>query len=281
MGPLIRNVSDTALWVASYRAEESERPDAVFHDPYAKRLGGKRGEEIARSMSATSKTGGSWPIVARTYLIDKLVMQQLRQGVDMVINLAAGLDSRPYRMKLPPTLKWVEIDLQEILAYKEQILANDKPVCELERIAMDLSDADKRHAIFEQLSQKASKALIISEGLVVYLKREDVAALATDLNAQKNFHYWILDLASPGLLRMLQKNFGEKISQAPMQFGPEEGAGFFHKYGWQTVEVHSQLKAAGRLKRLPLMLRWVALLPESKRPAGSRPWSGVCLFERQ
>jgi O-methyltransferase involved in polyketide biosynthesis len=40
---LIRNVSDTARWVAMYRAQESARPDALFHDPWAERLGGDRG----------------------------------------------------------------------------------------------------------------------------------------------------------------------------------------------------------------------------------------------
>src|SRR4051794_2293342 len=44
--PLIRNISDTALWVAMYRAWETERPDPVFRDPYARRLAGTRGEEI-------------------------------------------------------------------------------------------------------------------------------------------------------------------------------------------------------------------------------------------
>lgn len=48
--PLIRNVSDTARWVAFYRAQETERPDAVFRDPFARRLAGQRGEQIAKAM---------------------------------------------------------------------------------------------------------------------------------------------------------------------------------------------------------------------------------------
>jgi len=41
--PTIGHVSDTALCVAVYRAEESERPDALFKDPLARRLAGERG----------------------------------------------------------------------------------------------------------------------------------------------------------------------------------------------------------------------------------------------
>ena len=48
--PLIRDISDTARWMAVYRARESERPDAVFTDPFARRLAGERGEQIANAM---------------------------------------------------------------------------------------------------------------------------------------------------------------------------------------------------------------------------------------
>ncbi|HEX5051508.1 MAG TPA: class I SAM-dependent methyltransferase, partial [Planctomycetota bacterium] len=50
MSTPIRNVSDTALWVAMYRAFESERPDAIFRDPYARRLAGERGEAIVSTL---------------------------------------------------------------------------------------------------------------------------------------------------------------------------------------------------------------------------------------
>ncbi len=42
----IENVSDTALWVAVYRAMETARPDAIFRDPYAERLAGDKGVKI-------------------------------------------------------------------------------------------------------------------------------------------------------------------------------------------------------------------------------------------
>src|SRR5713226_9252904 len=95
----IRNISDTARWVAVYRARETERTDAVFRDPFARRLAGERGEQIAASISFAEKN--SWPFVARTWLIDHVISNQIKLGTDMVVNLAAGLDARPYRMNLP------------------------------------------------------------------------------------------------------------------------------------------------------------------------------------
>jgi hypothetical protein len=48
--PLVRNISDTALLAAIYRARETKRSDAVFRDPFARRLAGERGDQIAKSM---------------------------------------------------------------------------------------------------------------------------------------------------------------------------------------------------------------------------------------
>lgn len=278
--PLIRNVSDTARWVAVYRAQESERPDAHFRDPFARRLAGERGEQIAKSMPLGRDN--SWSMVTRTVLGDEIISEQLPSGVDMVINLAAGLDSRPYRMQLPPALKWIEVDLPEILAYKEEILRNDKPVCQLERIRLDLSNAAARRDLFAELGRGCSNALINTEGLLIYLNSEDVIGLAKDLAAPPTFQSWMLDLASPGLLKMLAKRMSKQLMHtAPFKFAPPEGPDFFIPCGWKPVQVRSLLKNAARLKRLPLFLRFIALFPETPKSRRDRPWSGVCLFKKQ
>ena len=105
----LSNVSDTARWVAVYRAWESARADALFRDPYADALAGERGRAIAGLMPKQARSG--WPIIARTKLIDDLVQAAIAQGCDCVMNLAAGLDARPYRLELPGSLRWVEADL--------------------------------------------------------------------------------------------------------------------------------------------------------------------------
>src|ERR1700735_5648726 len=110
--PLIRNISDTALWAAVYRARETERADHLFVDPFARRLAGARGEQIATSLPFSDRATWAW--VMRTYLYDQFLNEQLRQGVDMVVNLAAGLDARPYRRTLLPPLKLIEVDIAGI-----------------------------------------------------------------------------------------------------------------------------------------------------------------------
>ncbi|MFI5059733.1 MAG: class I SAM-dependent methyltransferase [Candidatus Acidiferrales bacterium] len=277
--PLIRNISDTARWVAVYRARENDRPDAIFRDPFARRLAGERGEQIANSMPLGRDN--DWSMVTRTYLIDQFVADQVRQGVDMVVNLAAGLDSRPFRMQLPPSLRWIEADLPEILDYKENILRGEKPVCSLERFRLDLSNLEARRALFAQLGSKARNVLVITEGLIIYLAPGDVATLAQDLAAPPSFRSWILDIASPGLLRMLKKRMAPQLQQAaPFKFAPDEGPNFFLRYGWKPADVRSLLKNAARLKRLSFFLRLIALLPESESFRRNRPWSGICLVSK-
>jgi methyltransferase (TIGR00027 family) len=276
----ISDVSDTARWVAVYRARETERPDAVFRDPFARRLAGERGERIAASMPFAEKN--SWPFVARTWLFDQVIAEQVRQGAELIVNLAAGLDARPYRMELPAALQWVEVDLPGILEHKEKTLADEKPRCRLERIPLDLSQVDARRGLFAQLGKRANRALVVSEGLLVYLTEDEVAALARDLAACAAFEHWLMDLGSPALLRMLAKNMSAPLEKAgfPLKFAPKEGPEFFTQCGWKPQEIHSIVHAASRLKRAPFLLRLIARISSPAFQA-NRPWSGACLLVRQ
>src|SRR6476646_8011594 len=96
----IRDISDTARWVAEYRARESERPAAAFRDPFARKLAGERGQQIMDALPRSAQH--SWAYVARTFLFDQFVAEEVARGTDLIVNLAAGLDARPYRMALPP-----------------------------------------------------------------------------------------------------------------------------------------------------------------------------------
>jgi len=275
----VRNISDTARWVAYFRARESERPDALFHDRYAERLAGERGFQIAETLTDGKKHEWGW--VARTYLFDKFVAREVQNGSDLVINLAAGLDTRPYRMHLPPDLQWVEIDLPEILSYKEEILSAEKPRCQLERIRLDLADVSARRAAFKGLNQRTKHITVMSEGLLIYFSAEEVASLASDLASEPNILTWVIDLVSPGQLRLMQRTMGKQLSKAgaAFKFGPPEGPNFFSKYGWEPKDIQGLMKTAAKLNRLPIELH--SLLPEPQGLPGNFPWTGLCLLNRR
>lgn len=95
-----------------------------------------------------------------------------------MLNLAAGLDTRPYRLDLPADFTWVEADLPQLLAEKTQLLADEVPRCRLTRVAVDLADPAARDAFLEEALRGATKALVLTEGLSMYLEDSDVAALS-------------------------------------------------------------------------------------------------------
>jgi methyltransferase (TIGR00027 family) len=278
----IRNVSDTALWVAIYRAMESERSDALFNDPFARRLGGERGEAIVRSMPKGAAT--SWPMVVRTAVMDEIILRCVRQGAATVLNLAAGLDARPYRLPLPSSLRWLHVDLPDMVDYFRGQMAGETPHCELEFIAADMRDADAKRDVFTRAAIHGP-VLVITEGLLVYLESGQVAGLARDLHDIAHAKWWLTDLASPMLLKFLEKQWAPKLKEgnAPFRFGPAEGTAFFATFGWREAEFRSTWDESFRLQRT-MRGAWLwkllsHLQPKAKQEAGRR-MSGIVLLQR-
>lgn len=283
----IRNVSDTALWVAVFRAQESERPDPLFYDPYARKLAGERGAEIAKQIGMPG-----WPIVVRTQVLDELILKAVEEdGFDTVLNLAAGLDTRPYRLALPATLRWVEVDLPPMIEYKNEILKDAKCFCRLERHAVDLADSTARRVLFTRVGAAANKVLVVTEGLLIYLDEDQVRSLAADLHQQVTFKRWLMDIASPSLLRMLarqgttsQKNTLLGSDEVRFKFAPKEHVEFFRPYGWKPGEYRDTASEAKRLRRfdIPFMYKLIGTLMtlRPKVRAKMKTFSGITALER-
>ncbi len=271
----VRNVSDTALWAAHFSAEESRRPDALFRDPYAEKLGARRGGEMASALPQGLSHAWAW--VARTYLFDQLLQKEIADGADIIVNCAAGLDARPYRMQLPAALQWIEADLPDILAYKKELLANDKPTCQLERIAVNLADIGERRRFFAEIAARGKRGVVLTEGLLIYLSTEEVAQFAEDLSGVASLERWILDMHSPRLLAMMQRNTGKALEKvgAPFKFGPAEGPEFFRAHGWTPIQVEGLLHTAARFRRPPPLLRLFAKLFDVRNWKANRPWAGI------
>ena len=280
----IEHISDTARWVAVYRAMETERPDAHFRDPFARKLAGERGEEIVSQMKRGRAM--AWPMIVRTAVFDEILLDRIANGgVNLVVNLAAGLDARPWRLVLPPTLRWVDVDLPAILDYKLETLRDAKPVCDYEAIKVDLTNGAARRSLFARLGASSGTTLVMTEGLLIYLTAEQVGTLAGDLHAQASFRWWLIDLASPRLLKMLSGNWGKAVARgnAPFQFGPAEGTAFFGRFGWREVQFRSSVEEARRLKReMRGAWLWRALgrLYPKKTQEEFRRMSGIVLLER-
>jgi len=225
-------------------------------------------------------------MIVRTAIFDEIILDAVQtKGVDLVVNLAAGLDARPWRLPLPPELHWVDVDLPDILDYKLATLGDAQTVCRYEAVRIDLRDVPAREALFARLGAGAKRALIATEGLLVYLQPEQVAALAEDLHAQPSFAEWLIDLASPMLLKRMTRIWGKNLeaSGSPFVFGPAEGTEFFRPHGWQEAQYRSMWDESLRLHRSMKGAWFWNLLgkvaPQKKREEFKR-FSGMVLLER-
>lgn len=276
----IRHVSDTAVWVATFRARETDRPDALFRDPLARVLVGDEGEQIVTQMEEAATVG--WSIVVRTCLIDDYLKQAIAQGVDAVLNLGAGLDTRPYRMELPSDLLWIEVDYPTTIELKQERLKNETPRCRLERVSMDLADRDSRRRLFSELQTRAKKVLVLTEGVLPYLSNESVLELARDLHAQSHFEFWIVDYWSKMFLeRMRKSKTFTKLRNAPFLFNPPVWREFFEQAGWDVDQLRytgNEARKLGRPAPFPFWLKLLALLMPAEQKKQIEQMSGYALL---
>lgn len=266
---LIQHVSDTALWVAYYRGVESERPDALFQDVFAKKLSGEKGFRIVQSMPERLSRGTQFSLVVRTCIIDDFIRQKVSEGVDTILNLGAGLDTRPYRMNLPSQLLWIEADFPHIIEYKEKIIGSEKPVCRLERAKLNLADHSEREQFLASVNLRSKKVLVLTEGVLPYLSNQEVSSLAKSLHAQSHFLYWIVDYLSEDFHRFYVTRMKRHLKKAPFVFRPGDWLSFFHSEGWKPKEMKYLVPEGFRLNRLPPTPWWMhvtfLLLPKARK----------------
>jgi methyltransferase (TIGR00027 family) len=220
-------------------------------------LAGERGPELEKRLPDPALTAAS--CIVRTCVLDELIIQVIAEdGIDTVVNLGAGLDTRPYRLSLPASLRWIEVDTAEVLAYKKSTLRGCTPTCLRKAEPLDITDADQRRGFLDRLCERANRALVLTEGLLTYLTREQVACLASDLRARPQFKWWLADIVSSTALQLMSSRTETHLAPCPeirLQFAPEEGADFFEPYGWHAVEFRSYEEESWRLNRWELPAR--------------------------
>jgi methyltransferase (TIGR00027 family) len=281
----IHDVSDTAFWIAYHRALETERPDALFRDPLAKRLAGERGRTISDGMPTSRIV--AWTVALRTRIIDEYILAAVASGIDTVLCLGAGLDARPYRMALPPALRWIEADYPHVIDYKESILEHEKPVCRLERVRIDLAATGERQRLFEQVDSTSGSVLVLTEGVLPYLTNDEAASLAESLRAMHRIRCWIVDyLSAQAVAFRRRKRIRQSMQNAPFKFAPGDWLAFFARHGWQVREIryyNEEAERHGRPMPLPAAARWMLLLSRwwmsPKRREALRKFGGYALLE--
>lgn len=282
----IHQVSDTAFMAAAYRAMESQRKHALFHDPLAAKLAGTRGQQIVASLPKKAFVGG-WTVVIRTTVIDALIQAAVAEGVDTILNLGAGLDSRPYRLTLPSTLHWIEADLPHVIDLKQEQLSGETPCCQLTRVGLDLANVDARRTFLCDVVAQSRKVLVLTEAVIPYLSQDQVASLAMDLRSHAVVKYWLVDYFSPASYAYRRRSgMSQAMKQAPFLFEPQDYFGFFRQTGWQPRETRYFAIEAQRLGRpapfpwpIKLITSIAGLMASPERRMEMKRYAGFTLFE--
>jgi methyltransferase (TIGR00027 family) len=199
----LAGVSETALGAAEMRAEESRRTDRLFDDPYAAAfveaapplfpdIPSIADDAALAALIEASITG----VAIRTRFYDDYLSAASAAGCSQVVLLAAGLDTRAFRLGWPAGVRVFEIDLPGIFAFKERVLAGlgAIPRCERTVVAVDLREDWPTRLIAAGFEPSVPTAWA-AEGLLAYLSNDDAVRLLSavgDLSmsvSQLSFEY--------------------------------------------------------------------------------------------
>jgi len=246
----VNGIPLTAIWAAQFRARESTRNPAVIQDPFAAQLSDIRHGRVETSLPFTRAQ--QIATATRARIIDRLLTRHLNTThTSMVLNLGAGLDARPWRLPLPASLNWVEVDYPSVIAYKNKHLAAESASCVVTRVGLDLADVEARRRLFAELAGRASDVLVISEGLLMYLLPESAGSLALDLARHYQFQHWIADVAPAALVDNLNRQKRARLREAGVRFrfAPRSAPRFFKSHNWIPAAVRILPATRQRLMR--------------------------------
>lgn len=198
MNKYLNNISETAYLVAGCRAIESFQPNPLFKDHQSALFLKGKAKKIFTHFTKDKRFPLFYAsIVVRTKIIDRLILKLIKKNkIQQVINLGSGLDTRPYRMNLPKSFIWWEIDLKHILAYKSNVLTSFSPNCKLLRKNIDLNDIDLiKDFLLHDINHKKNTAVLM-EGLLVYLDKSNVFKILKQFSSLECCTHLIADIAT-------------------------------------------------------------------------------------
>lgn len=232
-------VAKTSLLTAAMRAVETNRSEnegRLFTDPFAEVLAGSEGFSILEQVRR--EVGAQPSIVLRTRYFDERIMQGLAQGIRQIVILAAGMDTRAYRLPFPDGTRVFELDRPEVLSYKQEKLGNTLPHCIRHTVGVDLRE-EWQSKLIQVGMNTTERTLWLVEGLLLYLEEATVLTLFEKINSLSVSNSILLfDVLGRSLLdapqMAKQLHFSEKLG-APWRFGVDEPEKFMEQFGWNAV----------------------------------------------
>ena len=179
-------LASTAHWTAAVRAMENDRADRLFADPWAAALAGEQGAVWLAQRPADSVI----PIVLRTRFFDDFLKRLTsEEAIQQIVLLAAGLDTRAFRLTWPVGTQVFELDQPAVLQYKEQVLRSldALPACGRISIEVDLTSTWQAALVQAGFDPGRPSGWLL-EGFLFYLPTEHITNILDEVS----------NLAAPG-----------------------------------------------------------------------------------
>jgi methyltransferase (TIGR00027 family) len=224
----------------------------------------------------------------RTRFVDELLLEALAapaHSIKTVLRVGCGLDTRPWRLDLASDLRWIEIDFADMLDYKDQIMSGEKPRRRRERLTVDLNDPAQRSAMYEAAGPEP--ALMITEGLLLYLPATTVESLAAETSRQSNVNinvsHWINDITTRAFSKVLSAGADTMQSirhvQASDCLQGEQILEVLQRHGWMTDALRSYITDVGFVQERVLRMTGGSTPPPRPQFPPGDP-TGVLRFAR-
>ena len=264
-------VGITALGVACCRALETRRPDSLARDPFAENfLAAARLSEADASLlpdldAAPADLGPLWTSMptylgVRTRFFDEYFAKVCASGVRQVVLIAAGLDTRAFRLDWPAGTELFELDQRMVLTFKDDVLADQaaRARCGRHTVFADLRD-DWPAALREAGFDPSRPTAWLVEGLLSFLPAEAERNLFAQLERLSVPGSWLAidSIAGDERDHVVDSAFAEAARNTPFEVGSTvwqtesrpEPIEVLRSGGW-TVTVERVAEAAQRFGRV-------------------------------
>jgi methyltransferase (TIGR00027 family) len=243
-------VARTAVLIAAARANEQGSLHRLFDDPLAAGLVEAAGS--ASDLNGVQNLAGDHFVLRTRYFDDQL----LGSAQPQVVIMAAGLDTRAFRLHWPPGTTVFELDLPELIEFKEDALhdLHAEPTCERIVVPGDLREDWATALIHAGFDPKRPTAWLL-EGLFMFLPPD----------AGEQIMYWVSALSARGstlALEHVNRAFRElpqmravhrrfDTMDARWQSDVEDPVGWLGGYGWHAAVTHQVDLAARHARAVP------------------------------
>ena len=209
----IQGVSETMLQTLHARVAYSKQKNAKFHDDKAVEIVSRMDYDFSFAGDDALMSNG---VIARTILLDRMVGDFIRKNPNAtVINIACGMDTRAYRLKIGSTVRWYNIDLPETIEVRRRFLEENGHISMIAKSAMDERWAD-------EIEEPKGRVLVIIEGLVMYLSEQDVKQMLSIISRRFERAEVIMEVMNPWVVKNVKEKSIEK-TKAKFTWGIKSG----------------------------------------------------------